>query len=98
MSSNTITTNAPTAWQVVRGASVHIALAGTFDGASVAIEQRINDKSYPVLDDTGTAVAYTDAADISACFGAGAAVRLSATGGGSGMSIDWSISSGVYTD
>lgn len=91
MAENAITANTPTAWMIVHETPVHVALAGTFDSASVALEQTINGTTYPVLDVDQVAVAYTAAIDDPLNLNVGDRIRLSPTGGGGSMAIDWKI-------
>lgn len=91
MPSNQITANIPTVWLVVTETPVHIALAGTFDSASVALEQDINGSTYPVLDVIGAAITYIAAIDDPLNFNIGDRIRLNPTGGGGSLAVDWNV-------
>ena len=96
MASNRITTNEPTKWQSVSGSSVHIGIAGTFDGASVALEQMIFGTVYPVRDVDKVPIVYTEATDENLLVEKGDEIRLSPTGGTSPV-IDFNIAGASET-
>lgn len=92
MATGNISVNGAAAYQAVSSDhdSVHIAVAGTFDGATVAVEQEINGIAYPLLDQ-GVAITFSAAADVRLNVVAGDKIRLNASGGGGSMSIDFNI-------
>ena len=91
MASGNISANGASEWQVVQvgGNSVHLAAHGTFDGASVAVEQEINGNVYPVLDE-GVAIAIIAASDVKVNVSVGDKIRLNTTGG-TAPDIDFNI-------
>lgn len=93
MASSTITSNDPTNWLIVRETPVHIALNGTFDGASIALEQDLlrDDNESPVLDVNDAAIVYTANKDDSLSFNVGDRIRLNPTSGGGSLSVKWNI-------
>ncbi len=89
MATGNITANEPEGWQVVSGESVHIAAHGDFGSGSIAVEQRINDNPYPVLDE-GVAIVFTEATDFRLNTHAGDLIRLNMTGSTS-ADVDFNI-------
>jgi hypothetical protein len=91
MAYGAITANTATSWLTVSETPTHIALGGTFDSASIALEQEINGTAYPVLDVNDTAITYTAAIDDPLNLNKGDRIRLNPTGGGVSLDVDWSI-------
>jgi len=91
MASGKITANTPTDFQDVTGEPVHISLAGTFDSASVALEQDINGTTFPVLDVNGVAITYAVAVDDVLNFNVGNRIRLNPTGIVTAADIDFNL-------
>lgn len=69
---------------------IKLTMFGAFDGATVALEERINDIWTPVLDET-TPISYT--ADNSFAYNlfTGDFIRMNATGGGGSVVINYKI-------
>lgn len=92
MSTGLIDSNGSTASMTVKEDATHVALAGAFDGATVALEQDINGTWYPVLDSDSVAIEYTEAVDDSLYLGSYDLVRLTTSGGGGSLAVDWRVS------
>ena len=90
MTSNTIDENGSTPWLITQGDGVHLALAGTFGGGTVLVEQRINGAAFPLLNE-GANITFTAAADVRLSTGDGDAIRLT-TSGATAPSIAYSAS------
>jgi len=82
----------PNGWVQVTGNSCHISVQGTFGAGSVAIEQELGSKPFPLLD-AGVAIVLTAADNSEYGLFNGDRVRLVLTGSTS-PDIQWSITFG----
>lgn len=69
---------------------VTISFAGTFDGATVTLQQTINSQWVAMLDEAA-AIAYTAANSFSYALQGGTSIRFSTASGGSSMEIIYSL-------
>lgn len=81
MAANRITADGNTEEQYVisNGEGVHLALAGSFGGGTVAVQHKVNETFYPLLND-GVAITFTAAADVRLNVVTGDLLRLVTTG------------------
>lgn len=79
MASNAISADGAQAWQIVSGEAVHIAVAGTFGGGTISLEQDINGSAYPVLNE-GVAITFTADEDVRLNTVSGDKIRLNMAG------------------
>lgn len=79
MASNNIVGDGPADWQVVAEEAIHIAVAGTFGGGIITVEQDINGSVYPLLNE-GVAITFAVDTDIRVNTAVGDKVRLNMAG------------------
>ena len=89
MASNQITEDGTTPDQKVNAGPIHIAVAGSFGGGTVAVEYKNNNTYYPLLNE-GAAIQFTTAANVRVNVTAGDVIRLSMTGSTS-PAVDYHI-------
>ena len=90
MASGKIIANGATAFQDVTQEGVHIAVVGTFDSGSIAVEQEVNGTPAPVLDQ-GVPIIFTADADIPLSVTKGDRIRLNMTGVVTAADVDFNL-------
>ena len=89
MSSNRITENGPTEWVFISSSFAHIALAGSFGGGTITVEQLVNGV-VSVLLDNQVAITSMSSDDYRLNVSAGDKIRLNMSGATS-PAVDWAV-------
>lgn len=90
MSQGTITTNGTNIVFSIQGGPIKLSFGGTFDGATIALEEKVDDVWLPLLDES-TAISYTAPNAFAYNLFSGTTIRFNVSGGGGSMSIPFGL-------